>query len=270
MPWVDVRGGRISYSVAGRGEAVLLIAGLGGLGSFWQAQIDALAPHFTTITFDHRGVGDSTGRPPYSIEQWAEDSIAPLDHIGIEKAHFVGHSAGGVIAQVVTSVHPHRVTSVVLGATWMVPDERFRRVFGLRRDVLSALGTDAYALLGSILIAPSNETLDAIKPDLTNSGIIKARIDALLNYHGIEYLRRIRCRALVLAAADDVLIPLHMSRAVAAGIAGAELKILPEGSHSFPRSRADDYNRIVCEFLSNHAASQSDTSITAGGEGDRL
>jgi aminoacrylate hydrolase len=90
MPWVDVRGGRISYSVAGRGEAVLLIAGLGGLGSFWQAQIDALAPHFTTITFDRRGVGDSTGRPPYSIEQWAEDSIALLDHVGIEKAHFVG------------------------------------------------------------------------------------------------------------------------------------------------------------------------------------
>jgi pimeloyl-ACP methyl ester carboxylesterase len=124
----------------------------------------------------------------------------------------------------VTSLYPHRVTSVVLGATWGMPDERFQRVFGLRRHVLSALGTDAYALLGSILIAPSNETLDAIKPDLTNSGIIKARIDALLNYHGIEYLRGIRCRALVLAAADDVLIPLHLSRAVAAGIAGAELK----------------------------------------------
>jgi aminoacrylate hydrolase len=180
-----------------------------------------------------------------------------------------------VIAQVVASKHPHRVASVVLGGTWLTPDERFRRVFELRRDVLSALGTDAYALLGSILIAPPDETLNAAKPEPTDPGIIEARIEVLLDYQGVEHLRQIRCQALVVAAADDVLIPVRMSRAVAAGIAGADLKILPEGGHGFPRSRPTDYNRIVREFLSNHAPRpsmpQTDTpSVTARGEGVRL
>jgi aminoacrylate hydrolase len=269
MPRVEVAGGSLNYEIAGHGESMLLIPGLSGVGSFWRAQIAAFSARFRTITFDHRGVGESTGMPPYSVDQWAEDVIALLDHVGVGSAHLVGHSTGGVIAQVVASKRPRRVTSVVLGGTWAQPDERFRRVFELRRDVLSALGTDAYAFLGSILIAPPDETLAATKPEPTDPANIEARIEVLLAYQGVGHLRRIRCPALVVAAADDVLIPVHLSRAVAAGIAGADLKILPQGGHSFPRSRPTDYNRIVLEFLSKNAPRPS-AAQTARGEGVSL
>src|SRR5579864_2007237 len=76
MPRVDVAGGSLQYRVAGQGEASLLIPGLGGLGSFWDAQIKAFSPRFRTIIFDHRGVGESTGAPPYSAELWAQDIVA--------------------------------------------------------------------------------------------------------------------------------------------------------------------------------------------------
>jgi aminoacrylate hydrolase len=275
MPRVEVAGGSLGYEIAGDGEALVLISGLNGLGTFWRSQIEALSPRFKTITFDHRGVGDSTGAPPYSVEQWGEDVVALLDHLGIRAAHLVGHSTGGVIAQVVASDHPHRVTSVVLGGTWAAPDDRFRCVFELRRDVLTALGIEAYSHLGSIMIAPPDDSFASIKVDQFDPVVAKARLDALLSYQGFERLRRIRCPALVVAAADDILIPPHMSRVLAEEIAGAELKILPSGGHAFPRSRAADYNRMVLEFLlssvrQSPAELTNMPSITPSGQGVRL
>jgi aminoacrylate hydrolase len=257
MPRVEVAGGSLAYEVAGDGEVVLFIAGLAGIGSFWRAQIEAFAPHFKTVAFDHRGVGGSTGAPPYSIEQWSQDVGALLDHLGVEAAHLVGHSTGGAIAQVVASDHPHRVASVVLSGTWAEPDDRFRRVFELRRDVLNALGIEAYTHLSSIMIALPDQPLTPASLEKTDPRVITARLAALLSYRGMERLRRIRCPALVLAAADDILIPPHMSRPLAEQIAGAELKMLPNGGHGFPRSRAADYNRTVLEFLLRHVRHQS-------------
>jgi aminoacrylate hydrolase len=252
MPRLEVAGGSVHYDSAGRGEAVLLIPGLSGLASFWQAQIEAFSPHFRTISFDHRGVGRSEAAPPYAMEQWAADIIAILDHLGIDRAHLVGHSTGSVIAQVVAASHPQRVASVILSGTWAEPDERFLQVFALRRAVLTALGNEAYAVLGAIMIAPPAQPMTPALSEPTDPRIVAARIDVLLCYHGRDHLREIRCPALVLAAADDVLIPAVKSRLVAEAIAGAELKIFTSGSHAFPRSMATSYNQSVLKFLARH------------------
>jgi pimeloyl-ACP methyl ester carboxylesterase len=63
-------------------------------GNFWRAQVEAFSPHFKTVTFDHRGVGASSGSPPYAVEQWARDVVALLDHLDVGAAHLVGHSTG--------------------------------------------------------------------------------------------------------------------------------------------------------------------------------
>ncbi len=258
MPRLEIVDGNLAYEIAGRGEALLLIAGLGGQGSFWQRQIEAFAQHFRTITFDHRGVGLSAGAPPYSVEQWTQDVVALLDHLGIDNVHLVGHSTGGVIAQITASEHPERVASVVLSGTWANADERFRRVFTLRRDVLVALGTEAYSLLGWLLTAPADELFDRIPQQQAAPDVIAARIDALQSYEGPPRLRQIHCPTLVIAAADDVLIPPHMSQRVADGIAGARMCVFHDGGHAFPRTRAVDFNRTVLEFLSQHARQLSD------------
>lgn len=264
MPRADVAGGNLAYEVAGHGEAVLLISGLGGLGSFWQAQIEAFTQHFTVITFDHRGIGASSGAPPYSMAQWAQDAIALLDHLGIDKAHLVGHSTGGVIAQIAASEHPERVASIVLGGTWAVPDERFRRVFELRRDVQMTLGSEAYSLLGWLLMSPADEPFEGAAAQPTPANIVAARIDVLQSYEGAARLRRIHCPALVIAAADDVLIPPHMSQRVVDGIAGAQQHVFRSGGHAFPRTRAADFNRTVLEFLTQHTRQPSAIARTTG------
>ena len=252
MPRLEVAGASLHYDSAGRGEAVVLIPGLSGLASFWQAQIEAFSPFFRTISFDHRGVGRSKAAPPYAMEQWAADIIAILDHSGIDRAHLVGHSTGSVIAQVVAASHPQRVASVVLSGTWAEPDERFLQTFALRRAVLTALGNEAYAVLGAIMIAPPAQPMVPGLSEPTDPRIVAARIDVLMSYHGRDRLREIRCPALVLAAADDVLIPAARSRLVAEAIAGAELKIFTSGSHAFPRSMATGYNQSVLKFLARH------------------
>ncbi|MCX7326338.1 MAG: alpha/beta fold hydrolase, partial [Hyphomicrobiales bacterium] len=112
---IPIDGGTLAYEAAGAGAPIVFIAGLGGHGSYWKAQVQAFSADFQTVTFDHRGVGASAGSPPYSIEQWAGDTLRLMDHLKIGRVHLVGHSTGGAIAQVVAADHPDRIASLVLG-----------------------------------------------------------------------------------------------------------------------------------------------------------
>lgn len=250
MPVAEVPGGRIAYHVAGNGDPVLFISGLGGMAGFWSAQVAAFSPFHRVLTFDHRGVGRSTGVPPYSAGQWSADVLALLDHAGVVRAHVVGHSTGGIIAQMFTSEHPARVQTLVLGGTWIKPDRRFRDQFAFRKQVLAALGSGGYRMLSDLLADSSseatiNETTDmnAVERD-----IIAARIDALLAYDGTTIAPHIAAPTLVLAADDDYIVPLCHSQAVAAAIPGAKLKRCHHGGHFFPRTRATDYSKALSDF----------------------
>src|SRR3954454_21389581 len=178
---IPIDGGMLAYEAAGVGAPIVFIAGLGGHGSYWKAQIQSFSPDFQTVTFDHRGVGASTGLLPYSIEQWAGDTLRLLDHLKIGRAHLVGHSTGGAIAQVLAAGHPDRIASLVLGGTWARSDARFRRLFKFRARVLREMGPDAYDDLGLTLTLPAG-----LPPEITTRhfsrhtprDVVLARIDA--------------------------------------------------------------------------------------------
>src|SRR5438094_536100 len=107
LPRVPVDDGWLRYEVAGDGPPLLLVPGLGGLGSFWQHQVAAFAGDFRVIVHDHRGCGRSSrSRIAYSVEQMADDVLQLMDALGIEAAHFVGHSTGGAIGQVIAQDRP--------------------------------------------------------------------------------------------------------------------------------------------------------------------
>src|SRR5262245_65021527 len=90
----------IYYEEHGSGDPLLLIMGLAADSQAWVFQLPAFAERFRTIAFDNRGVGRSS-KPagPYSIHQMADEAAALLDHLGIESAHVIGVSMGGMIAQ---------------------------------------------------------------------------------------------------------------------------------------------------------------------------
>lgn len=111
-------GARIAYEVAGSGPPLLLIQGLGYAGWGWEPIVGPLAAAYRIITFDNRGIGASDAPPgPYDTATMAADAVAVLDALGVRRAHVMGASLGGMIAQMVALEHPDRVDRLVLACT---------------------------------------------------------------------------------------------------------------------------------------------------------
>src|SRR6266852_2712676 len=109
---------RLAYEVRGEGEAVLFVHGLGYDRLGWGPLPGLLARDYRVITFDNRGVGESdVPDGPYSVAQMTADAVAVLDAAGRERAHVVGVSLGGFIAQEIALTYPERVQKLVLAST---------------------------------------------------------------------------------------------------------------------------------------------------------
>jgi aminoacrylate hydrolase len=234
---ITIDGGTLSYDVSGAGPPIVFVAGLGERGTYWMAQVAAFSSAFQVVTFDHRGVGASEGQPPYKVEQWAADTLRLIDHLGLDRVHLVGHSTGGTIAQVLAADHSDRVASLVLGATWARLDARLRKLFCFRKQAL-------YEQVGFDRRSASWHTPQEIAA---------ARIDALLTYDAGERLRSIRNPTLLIAAADDLLVPWQLSELIAEEIAHACLVKLDHGGHRFPQTRVEAYNTLLLEFFRAYA-----------------
>jgi aminoacrylate hydrolase len=244
----------------GNGDPVLLVAGLGGKGSFWSAQVPALAAHFRVITHDHRGAGASSrSRIVYSAAQMADDVISLMAVLGLERAHVVGHSTGGAVGQHIALRYPQRLNRLVLSGSWCGPDPLFVETFRLRRQVLITCGPQAYYMLGSLLATPADwlrERFESFEryvaprlEDFPGLEIELSRLSAVMSHDLRSEVGRIRAQTLVLGALDDQLTPAGFQRELASRIEGAELELFVNGGHFFPITQAAAYNARVLQFL---------------------
>jgi pimeloyl-ACP methyl ester carboxylesterase len=120
MPSIEVGGTELYYERAGEGEPMLLIQGMSATHLAWgRPFLERLEGSFDCIVFDNRGMGRS-GRAqlPFTIADLADDTFGLLDALGIESAHVVGISMGGMVAQEMALAHPERVRTLTLGATY--------------------------------------------------------------------------------------------------------------------------------------------------------
>jgi pimeloyl-ACP methyl ester carboxylesterase len=109
---------RIAWERHGSGAPLLLVHGLGYARWGWEPVLPGLAERFEVILFDNRGIGASDAPPgPYTAAEMAEDAIQVLDEAGVERAHVVGTSLGGMVAQELALEHPERVDRLVLACT---------------------------------------------------------------------------------------------------------------------------------------------------------
>lgn len=261
MPTVPVRDLMVYYEEAGSGEPLLLIMGLGGDLQAWANQVPAFARHFRVITFDNRGAGRTSAPDrPYSIEQMAADTVALLDHLGVERAHVLGFSMGGYIAQELALHYPKRVGKLILLAT--APDiagygrNLLRNLIDIRRSNLSR---EQFArFMATWLYSP--ELLDddrrlerAIANVLANPYAQRdyafvRQAEAILAWRPANRQREISHEALVVCGKDDILVPPRNSRRLVELLPNARLVELP-GAHVGCMEYPEVYNPAFLEFL---------------------
>jgi len=182
-----------------------------------------------------------------------------MDALGIDTAHFVGHSTGGAIGQVIATEHPDRLRSLVLSATWAGPDPFFRRLFESRKQTLLDSGVAAY-LRASVLfqatprwVSENDEFITELHRVTAASyppvEVVASRIDAILRHDRRRQLLQIRLPTLVIVARDDTITPPFYSEELASAIPGAKLIVLDGGGHFSPAIHSGPYNAAVGAFL---------------------
>ncbi len=117
MPIADLTDVRMHYEVYGTGQPVVLIPGLGVTSEIWRTSADFLSESFSVICPDNRGIGRSSAkRQPRTVRDYSADLLELFDHLQLERAHVMGLSLGGVIAQCFAVEHPDRIHRLVIVA----------------------------------------------------------------------------------------------------------------------------------------------------------
>lgn len=264
MTMVDIGDAELYVEEKGTGFPLLLVAGLGGRAQFWDHQADAFAEHFRVILHDHRGVGRSTpDKVVLGAEHMADDLIALMDALGLERAHLVGHSTGGAIGQHIALKRPELLDRLVLSCSWAGPDAYFTHLFHTRRQILINCGPEAYLTIGSYLGTPSRTLqplMHSTRSFLTQRieafpglQVELSRLAAVLGHDLRSEVGRIPHRTLCIGAKDDQITPPAFTEELAARIAGAELHLLEHGGHFCPMSETSVYNKRVLDFLTDPA-----------------
>jgi len=264
MPQAFVGRCRIYYEVHGdpAAPALVLIRGLGRSGRYWGEILPLFARDLRVLVMDNRGVGRSDAtHPPYSIPQLAEDVVAVMDAVGIERAHVFGMSLGGMVAQQIALKHPQRLRRLVLGCT--TP--------GGLRGIRSAFGTVVMVLRASRLepdeavrfTAPYLVSRDSLasRPQVIDDWIRISREEprsrrgllgqllAAATHDCRRSIAQIAAPTLVITGAADRLIPVSESRFIGQRIPGAELAVLPGVGHDFTTDQPERAAAAINEFL---------------------
>ena len=263
MPKITVGDAELYYESHGEGEPLLLVSGLGGTAAYWKPNLPAFAAKYRVIVHDHRGAGQSThSKMKYSVDQMTDDLVRLMDHLKIERAHLLGHSTGGAIGQTLAAKHPARLKSMVLFSTWAKADTYFKRLFELRRAVLTEIGPEQYTRAGTLFLYPdwwinANENMIGEREAMTVRAfpppeVVASRIDAIVAFDRTADLGRIKVPTLVICARDDLITPAYFSEELAQTIPGAQLVLLPKGGHCANETAMELFNPPVLDFLRRH------------------
>jgi 3-oxoadipate enol-lactonase len=262
MPVAIAGSTSIDYDISGEGPPLLLIGGLGFGRWGWFKQVPAFARHFRTITFDVRG----ERRLENGVGDLAGEVVALLGHLGVKKAHVLGTSLGGFVAQELALLRPDLVDRLVLVCTsyggvgpesmspralsamlgWgsFSPEEGVRR--GLEMATSEAYRVehqDEFEQIVSWRLADSPS--DAVYNEQARAG---AGFDLS---HDVGH---ITSPTLVIHGSEDRYVPVANAAALAGAIPGAKLRVLDHAGHLVFVERFADVNREVVTFLKPRVA----------------
>ncbi|MGC2430175.1 MAG: alpha/beta hydrolase [Nitrososphaeraceae archaeon] len=257
----------IAYKIFGRGNPILLISGSGNVMDVWPTHfLKELALNHTVIIFDNRGVGNTTaGTRPFSIDQFANDTVGLLDALDIQRTDVLGFSMASFIAQKITLTHPERVSRLVLygascGGREGIPQTQ--EVTMTISDLANNHSQNADASL-SVTFPPewirkNPNYLETIPktPEIILSTTVVKQFNAVedwlsRNWTGVcDQLQHISIPTLIITGAEDVSVPAANSLILVQKIPGAWLVQIKAAGHGLMFQYPEKFSEIVKAFLS--------------------
>ena len=255
---------RLAVDHAGTGPLVLFLHGIGGNRSNWTEQIDACSAGFHAAAWDARGYGDSDDYPDrLDFGDFADDVLRVLDHFGERKAHLVGLSMGGRIAQDFYAIFPDRVSTLALCDTMpdftvtLTPEKRADFV-RLRQEPLLAgkRPEDIADALVDGLIGPDASD-DARRRMVDSVSALRAdsylkTIEASLTFDRSAEVDRIAAPTLLIYGEHDRLTPPEIGRDLHRRIAGSEFVLIEGAGHLSNVEKPAAFNAALLDFLDAH------------------
>ena len=254
----------IALDRGGDGEFVIFMHGIGGNRNNWDDQMPVFAERFHAAAWDARGYGQSDDyEGPLDFSDFARDLVKVLDHFEIGKAHLVGLSMGGRIAQDFYALSPERVATLTLVATFTgfrnFSAEDRQKFVDMRKKPLVEEGKEpkdiapivAKSLVGPHVTEAQFKRLVASMAALHKESYIKT-VEATTMFDRTVELEKIDVPTLLVFGAHDTLTTKEMGEEMASRIKGAEYVLVEKAGHLVNIEQPDVFNRAVLDFLSRH------------------
>ena len=253
-----------TFSIEGDGPQLFLIHGIGAARNAWRFLLPVLSKYFTVVTYDLRGHGESPiPDGEFGLNELVSDLESVRKKTGIDRAHFAGHSLGGMIGPAYARRHPDRVLSLGLLSTaagrseddsrnvWKVVHEMEQR--GIRNVLPTLTGrwfTDDFVADNlDIVEARLQQVMDTNEKVFMNVFRIYAGTEML------PWLHEVEAPALVLTTENDGGCNPRLNRLIANELPNSELIILPRYKHSILLEAGAEVANQLVRFIKNSAAS---------------
>jgi len=257
----------LAYRDDGSGAPIVMIHGVGSSLDSWDGVLSHLAPTRRYIRFDIRGHGASARTPgPYTLDDFAEDAIALMDHLEVDTAEIIGFSLGGLIAQAVAVTHPERVSGLTLVSTVAGRTAQEQARVEARAETLAKEG--AVGHLANAVERWFTDEFRAAHPEVLEARRKKSLLndpDCYVAAYRVlagndlgDRLSRVAAPTLVMTGENDIGSSARMARFIHDQIEGSELHILPRLKHSVLLEAPDQVAALIEPFLAARDQSTSE------------
>jgi len=267
MPKIRANNITMNYEQQGTGDPLILIPYLAADNACYAFQVAEYAKHFSCVSLDLRGTGESD-KPEgaYSTEHLADDVAAFMGAVGIEKAHVSGLSLGAATGMWLAAKYPERVKSLSLHGAWPRTDAFIRTVVEGWQVTAKALGSVAETVIRSIFPWCLTPELYASNPDLLRSlaDFVRSRpaqpvpaflqqADAVLSHDVQAQLGRIAAPTQITLGRHDAVTSIRFADAMTSQIRGSELVVFDGCAHAPIYERIEEFNQTTSRFLLRHS-----------------
>lgn len=273
MPFAELTDVRCHYEIMGTGDPLLLIPGLGATCDLFSCVKPELSRSFSLILIDNREMNGSIAkRLPQTLADYAVDAVELLDYLQLDRAHVMGLSLGGIIAQQLANDHPSRVDRLVLMSCTHRFGPYLREIAKLLGQALRHFPPDVFHRMVELL-GTAPQYVDAHVEEMEQRIAVAQRVQVPRTALAHQ-LRCLGCRdvagmpdyritqpTLVIAGEQDMLIPACYAKRMADNIPGSEFMLLPQCGHDPLVEMPEVVVPRIVEFLSQTNPDQTGSPL---------